>query len=263
MLARVTALCAALLLAGCANGYEKFYQSVPPPTTGFAPVAGEPQLTSGTTDARETVIQMFQSGYGLVGLADFTGPAQDRAGAIAQAKKVGASLILVSQKFQNTVSGTIPLTLPTSTTSYTSGTANAYGTGGYASGTYSGTTTTYGTQTTNIPYSVDRYEQTALFFAPLQRRGLGIFVAPLTDAQRQQIGTNQAVQIVAVRNGSPAFLADVLPGDYLASIDGKPVYDAASVAQAFTQAAGHAAQLALLHNGQKVSKSVPVPAAEW
>jgi hypothetical protein len=257
-----------LLLAGCTNGYEKFYQPNPAPGIGVVALSGDPQLVAGSQDAQGTVFQMYQNGYGLVGAADFSGPAQDRAGAIKQAKKVGASIIVVSQKYQNTVSGSVPLTRPTSTTSFSSGTANISGTGGDASGTYSGTTTTYGTETTYIPYSIDRYEQAALFFAPLPRKGLGVLFGPLTNAQRQQIATNQAVQVVAVRNGSPAFLADVLPGDYLLSIDGQAVYDNASMAAAQQvniplRAAGHPAQLVLLRNGQKISKAVLIPVGEW
>jgi hypothetical protein len=258
-----TLLAIAVLLAGCANGYEKFYQPVPPPSMGFAPFTGDPQLTYASAPLRETVLQMFRAGYGLTGVSDFTGPAQNPAGAVAQAKKVGAAVIVISQRYQNTVSGAIPITTPTSTTSYTSGTANIYGTAGMASGNYSGTTTTYGSQTNYIPYSIDRYEQAALYFAPIPRRGPGIIVYQLTDTQRQQLGTNQALQIGGVRDGSPAFLADVLPGDYLFSIDGVPTYDARSLGQVFAQAAGHGAKLELMRSGQRMTKVINVPAGDW
>jgi hypothetical protein len=254
---------AALALCGCSSGYEKFYQPAQQSTIGFLPFTGEPQIRNATGTPQETTFQMFRAGYALLGVSDFSGPAQDRAGAIAQAKKVGAAVIVISQRYQNTVSGALPITTPTSNTSYSSGTANIYGPGGMATGNYSGTTTTYGSQTTYVPYSIDRYEQTAAYFGPIPRRGFGTIVAPLTDMQRQQLGTNQAVLVLAVRDGSPAFLADILPGDYLFSIDGKSVYSRETVTQAFTQAAGRSTHVELMRNGQKVTKSINVPVADW
>ena len=48
------ALCAALLLSGCANGYEKFYQAAPPFSIGIVPFTGEPQLSNASGPTRTT-----------------------------------------------------------------------------------------------------------------------------------------------------------------------------------------------------------------
>ncbi len=171
-------------LGGCTNGYEQFYK----PTPGLAnslihvqPFSGEPRLASNSGDVKRDIRAMYEQGYVLVGVSDFVGAAANQSGAIAQAKKVGAAVVLISSKYQNTVSGALPLTLPTATTSYSSGTVNAFGSGGSATGNYSGMTTTYGTQTTYIPYSIDKYEQAAFYFAPLERAGFGVMLNPLTD----------------------------------------------------------------------------------
>lgn len=254
---------AALLLFGCASGYEKFYQASPTPITNLAPYAGPAQLTYVQDDPRTAVLRMYENGYALIGFSSFVGPAADPDDAVEQAEKVGAALVAISSKYRNTVSGSMPLTLPTTTTSHSSGTVTASGTGGSAFGTYSGTTTTYGTQTTYIPYSIDRYDQVALYFAPLQRRGAGVLTMDLSPQEHQQLGTNMGVRIAAVRKGSPAFLADILPGDIVLSIDDLGVYDNASGLAAIARAYGRDAEIKLVRKGQPLTKTVRVPAGDW
>lgn len=256
----------ACLLAGCTNGYEQFYR----PNSGLAnsplhavPFSGEPKLAASGGDAKRDVREMYEQGYVLVGVSDFVGPAANQAGATAQAKKVGAAIVLISSKYRNTVSGAMPLTLPTATTSYSSGNVNTFGSGGFATGNYSGTTTTYGTQTTYIPYSVDKYEQVALYFAPLERAGFGVMLDPLTDGQRRELESNQGVQITVVRNGSPAFRADVLPGDLLLMVGTNPTYDVQSALRALVSAAGTDTTVVLSRNGRKLTKPISIPAGDW
>jgi membrane-associated protease RseP (regulator of RpoE activity) len=258
----VAALGFTLIVSGCANGYSKFYQSSSPPppsATQFLPYEGEPRIVASGGDAAADSMRMFEDGYGLVGVSSFVGPPENQKGAIEQAKKVGAAVIIFRSKYQSTVSGSIPITTPTTQTSYTSGTVNAYG----GTGTYSGTTTTYGTQTTDIPYSVDRYDQAAYYFKPLERKGLGISVMPLPVEQRQKLGTNKGVVIRAIRKGSPAFAADILPGDIVLSVNERAVFDVPSALDALTAARGSTANLLMVRNGNQFSKSVAVPAGEW
>lgn len=85
--------------------------------------------------------------------------------AIAHAKNIGASHILIARSYEGTRSGNLSLTTPTQNTTYHSGNVNLYGTdGSFNTGSYYGSSTTYGTQTTNIPYSVTRYNVLASFF---------------------------------------------------------------------------------------------------
>jgi S1-C subfamily serine protease len=135
--------------------------------------------------------------------------------------------------------------------------------GGMVNGSYSGTSTTYVPQTTMVPYSVDRYSQIAAYFKPLDRKGLGVKFDSLSDQQRQQIGTNKGLAITAVRKGSPAFMADVLPGDIILSVNGQPVFDAQSSFAAMLAARGGTADLVISRNGDQIKKSVSVPVGEW
>ena len=255
-------------LGGCTNGYEQFYK----PTPGLAnslihvqPFSGEPRLASNSGDVKRDIRAMYEQGYVLWWLFPILlEQPQNQSGAIAQAKKVrNVMVVLISSKYQNTVSGALPLTLPTATTSYSSGTVNAFGSGGSATGNYSGMTTTYGTQTTYIPYSIDKYEQAAFYFAPLERAGFGVMLNPLTDDERRQLGTNQGVQIVAVRNKSPAFKADVLPGDVILQVGSTTTYDVPTALRAFASAAGGDANVMVARGGERITKKIAIPSEDW
>ena len=100
-----------------------------------------------------------------IGYSSFTsGHRQKDDDAIDQGKKVGADLVLIlDPQYAESVTTSVPLTTPTATTSYTNGMATAYGTGGSAVAFGNSTTTTYGTNTTYVPMTVNRYQYGALY----------------------------------------------------------------------------------------------------
>jgi len=263
---RAAALLLILVTAGCKNGYEKFYQPFnvpPPPAVQPVDFNGEPRIVASSGNLVDDTRRFYEDGYGPVGQSSFVGPVENQAGAIAQAKKLGAAFAVVWSKYQSTASGAVPFTTTTPQTTYTSGTMSAYGAGGTVNGNYSGTSTTYNSQTTMIPYSVDRYDQVAVYFKPLERRGFGASMGSLSPQQRQQIGTNKGVLVLAVRKGSPAFMADILPGDIVLSINEQAVFDVPSSVAATIAARGGTANVLLIRNGGQVTKAVPIPSGEW
>jgi hypothetical protein len=156
-------------LCGCAaNPYRESYQpfSLSADQRGriIAPTQ-EPQLIPLDADATTTTARLFAQGYVPVGLVSFVGPRVRSADVIAQAKSVGAAVIAVSSQYRDTVIRKIALTVPHDATSYNTGAANTYATGGSGPGRYIGRSGSHGTQTTYIPYSIDRYDQRAIFFA--------------------------------------------------------------------------------------------------
>ena len=153
----------ALCLGGCASGYSQFYTGAT--SQRIAEVRAEPPAAAPvvvkTSSPPGDVIQSYaQQGYGLIGSASFTsGRGESESGALQQAIKVGADLVVISNpEYVGTVQGVMPLTLPTSQTAFSTGTATATGPGGTVTAYGSGTTTTYGSSTTYIPYSVARYD---------------------------------------------------------------------------------------------------------
>lgn len=220
---------ATLFLAGCASGYSEFYQDYSEQWQPYvAPSTAEPKVVSMSGDVDQVVNRMYADGYALVGISSFNGPVEERSAAIEQARKVGAERIVLDARYTNTNQGAIPFTTQQAVTSTTSGNVSAYGRGGAVYGTYSGTTTTMVPQTNYIPYAVDRYDQMAMFFAPLGPACVGVLVVDLTEEQKQAIGSNKAVRVTSVRRNSPAYEADIVPGDLIMSVDGKP-YSEASV----------------------------------
>lgn len=251
---------ACLFLAACASGYAQFYQPLPTGPITAEPFSGEPSLITSTGSQTSDVDAMYTRGFGPIGYASFNGPMQGVAAALAQGKKVGAQYVVVSQQYASTVTGAIPMTTFSPQTTYTSGTVNAYGSGGYASGTYNGTSTTYNQTTTYIPYSIQRYDQAALFFAPLAREGVGLRVNEITPQDAERLGTQKGVIVSAVRRGSPAFEADILPGDILTRIGNSEVYDRPTASAALLATYGSDALVKLLRRGVLIDKIVHVPA---
>lgn len=220
-----TAVMLALALLGCANPYKDFYDGMPDARVapGYVPLT-EPVRVFQSRDIAADGRDLARRGYVMVGSSSFQGSSSsvsDRQ-LIEQATKIGAHVVLANASYSHTTNSVVPLTLPNNTTSYSTGSATAYGPGGTARAYGSSTTTTYGTQTTYIPVSDTRSNYGAAYFAKNKAR-LGVSVQPLSDAQRQQLQSNIGLNIDIVVDDSPAFLADVLPGDVLTAINGRPL----------------------------------------
>jgi hypothetical protein len=166
---------------------------------------------------------MFVDGYVLIGKSLFNGPIEGRAAAIKKARDVGAEIIVLDVKYTNTNQGAIPITTQQTTTSTTRGNVSVYGGGGPVNGTYSDTTTTFSPQTSYIPYSVNNYDQQALFFARQATPCVGILIGELADEDRRSIGSNKGARVLAVRRYSPAYNSDIIVGDLILSIDGQTI----------------------------------------
>jgi hypothetical protein len=207
------------MFQGCATLFAQFYYD----KTGGADLTklpsvvlptGEPQVYRGNKPEQDA-LKMFEDNYNLIGYSLFNARNVDENSAVAQAKKVHAPVVILYSKYTGSVSGSIPLTLPDTQTSSTSLYGSAYGYGGYAS--YSGTayTTTYGSKTTYIPYTVHRSDYLATYWIKMKPPIFGTHIKDLTPEIRQQIGSNKGMLVYAVIKGSPAFEADILKSDVL------------------------------------------------
>lgn len=220
-----------VLLSACANPYSQFYtdqlggrsvREVPM----LIPHEGDPQLFS-TSDQERDGRALLENGFVLIGYSNFNAGPIDSSQAIGQAKKVGAAVVMVQSQYTNTVTGTIPYTVqnPSQTaTTYHSG--SVYGSGGYAG--YSGTSTTTvpgGYTTHQIPYSVNRFDYGATFWAKSKPLVLGVHVNDLNDDLRKEIESNRGVVVNVVVKGSPAFNADIMRGDIITRINEDVVSD--------------------------------------
>lgn len=257
-------LIAFLMTAPASAGpIEKYYKSIPLTPADkekILPLDGPPEMVRSSGNLQADLLDMYSRGYGLVGETSFEWKLAKEKSFLKHARKVGARYVVISSEFFRTDSGAVPLTLPNTTTSYTNGTVRA----GSAWGSYTGTTTTNGTNTTYIPYSQDRYTQTAGFFVPLKRVGFGILFDNLTRDQVAELGSNKGAFVRAVRRGSPAFRADILPGDVVKVWNGVEVVTAEDLSEAIPSAFGKAVEIAVVRKGVplKLLASLP-PNGAW
>lgn len=253
----------ALLLVGCVSGYAQFYTPNPNikpdelAARRVAPPPVVPQLDHSGDMPRDIISAYMREGYIPIGHSSFNGNANaSDAGAIEQGKKVGADVVVVvNPHYLGTRSTVIPWTTPTTQTSFTTGSATAYGDGGPVTAYGNAVTTTYGSQTTYIPVSVDRYAYLSIYFVK-RTYVFGANWRGLSDAERQQLQTNKGVYILNIVNGTPAFKYDVLPGDIILEVDGQSAASEAELNQLFAVRKGKTIELTIVRNGQRIKKSV-------
>jgi len=219
---RLIAILAAVLLTGCAatNNYEKYYK--PKDITRLTNVEylkenQEPQIIEVPVNALEqTNLTLQGKGYVPISSSDFNGEFQDVSFAKAQAKRVKAVLVLVASKYTNTETSTRPLFLPNNQLTYGSGIVN--------NRSYSGTSTTYGSTVVPITTNHRRYDQGAIYYVKNTKKlRFGVLLAELTPEIRKALQRNTGSLVNVVVDGSPAFYANVLVGDVIIELEGKPV----------------------------------------
>lgn len=248
-------------LVGCASGYKKFYTPLRNPTPEAVASTRVNSPSTGPLVERSKGFpdnDYFASrGYAVIGYSSFnSGSAEPESSAIEQARTVGADLVvIINPKYTNTVNSQIPITTPTSETSYSSGSATAYGSGGTATAYGSSTTTTYGTKTTYIPMAVRRYDYGAVYYVK-RKYSLGVNWRALTTEERKVLQSNAGVYITSVVQGTPAFKADILPGDIFVAMNGEPIYGSEAAAQLVNKNKGLKTEISLSRNGVIIKKVV-------
>lgn len=250
-------------VGGCAtSGYKQFYKSYVDPTTLpdvqlLAP--GQAPTIYSSNEMNRDVKILISKGFRPIGHSAFNGALEGEQQASAQAVRVGAQVVLVKSDYTNTQTNTIPLFLPNNTTTYGSG--SVYGSGGSAS--YYGSSTAYGTAVVPITSQQRRFDQEAVYFVKSTKRlKFGVFFADLTPEMRASIQRNMGAVIDIVMENSPAFTANVLPGDILIQIDGVDVRNAEHAAQLMDAAPpGGEIQISVLRNGEKKTIAIRLRAS--
>lgn len=251
----------ALALAACASGYSQFYT----PIAGATPEAIErirsaPAPATPVVERSSTVPdaeQYARRGYVAIGYSSFSsGHSESEQNAVDQGKKVGADLVvIVNPSYAGSVTSQIPLTTPTTTTSYTTGSATAYGSGGSATAYGNSTTTTYGSKTTYIPMTVNRYNYGAVYFVK-RSFSFGALWRDLSNDERASLQSNSGVYVTTIVDNTPAFRSDVLAGDIIVKIDGSPVYGSQALSDALAEKRGQKTELTIFRAGRFLEKTV-------
>lgn len=228
-----------VLLGGCTtSGYQKFYS--PYVNASSLPDVellkdGQAPQVFGSDNFQRDIRIMRAKNYVPVGYSSFNGGYEDKENAIAQAKRIGATLVIINSQYTDTQTTTSALFLPDNKTTYHSGTA--YGTtsysnnyGGYGTANsnayYNGTSTTYGTQV--VPYTTQqrRYDQNAVYLVKINpKMRFGIVLNDLSPELRAEYQRNTGAIAEVVVEKTPAFYSNILAGDIIISVDGANVKD--------------------------------------
>jgi len=167
----------ALLIQGCATvGHKEFYNQMAP--MKYPPTNKVMVFEYSNVDLRE-IYELLFSDFLIIGSSGFNGPYEDPSQAISFAKSIGADVFLSTSQFQETRTSFLSLSTPSSNTTYISGYSGA--------GSFYGSATTYGTRTTTVPISVDRYDQDGMYLRNVNN------VVPLwerTEAQYKKTETS-------------------------------------------------------------------------
>src|SRR6266508_393553 len=240
-----------LLTVGCAsNPYEKFYTPIGPPRAPTSNASPPPQVLRGGEQYEDTVA-MLENGYAFIGYASFNGRATDLKEAVEYGQTLGAAAVIIYSRYTDTMTGSIPLVLPNPpVTSTTTMQGSITGTGGYANYTGTATTTTSGGSTAHqIPYRVDRYDQSAGYFIKAGKPILGLHSRDLNPDERARLERNRGVIAIAVRKESPAFRADLLRGDVVIEFAGEAVESQNQLKDLVPKHAGERVMIKVIRGG--------------
>lgn len=260
----LSAFAGAVLLSGCASGYSQFYKPVNGATPEIiaakraAPPPTIPIVERAQPGDAQTILDAYaKRGYSMIGNSMFnSGRSETEDSAVHQAQAVGADLVLIlNPKYTGTITSNIPITTPTTTTSYSTGRATAYGAGAPVTAYGSGTTTTYGTTTNYVPMAINRSDYGAIFFVK-QKVGLGLFTRDLNDSERQQLQTNKGAVVRVVVDETPAFNADLLVGDIIVAVDGLNISGAKMFNELLRDRSGKTVTIDLIRREQRIEKTV-------
>jgi membrane-associated protease RseP (regulator of RpoE activity) len=264
----------AILFIGCARPYAQYYHDNirGMDTSNIIFTTEEPKLLRGNMDTVDAdCLQMAEEGYALLGYSSFHGPKFNENQAVNQARQLKASVVVVYSKYLDTQSGIQPIILPDIKTSVSSSQATAYGSAfgsggyasGYATGYGTGTTTTYGTQVIYQPYSIDRFDQGATYWAKTKGQISGVLAKDLPPELRQKIGSNKGLLVIGVVKRSPAFSADILRGDIIKKVNNIEIADLKQYFQTMVSNANKKVTITLVRDGKEVVKEVKLnPAPE-
>jgi len=255
-----TILCiGALSVPAWANPWEKYYSSVPAGTSIPIPSDEPPAAYHLDMDPQTAILFMYRKGNMLIGYSGMNGPLPKLKDAVQFGQKIHVKYIVIGTEQAASRQINVPITTPTTRTSETTGNVTAFGSGGFAQGNYSGTTTTYGSQTTYIPIIKSRWNTVAMYFSPMVKKGLGAMWREPTSEEIAKLDTRHALIVAAVRNGSPADTANILEGDALLTLNGQ-----AASGETLAQAAqsGEPIAVHLIRNGQPRDVTVTIP-PEW
>lgn len=257
---------AVYLLSGCANQYKQFYRPAGSSDSiqrtyanrEHAPLPNPVVERISSSETSSVVDRYARRGYSFIGHSSFNSARQESLdSAVSLGKELQADLIVVMDpKYTGSQTTSVPITTPTTSTSFSSGTATAYGPRGVVNAYGSGMTTTYGSVTNLVPVTVDRMDYSAVFFIKMKVR-FGAFFRDLNDEERQKIQSNKGAVIRLIVDGSPAFREDLLAGDIISNVNGHQIENTGTLMKILEAERGNQLSVTLVRSGTYINKTLP------
>jgi len=224
----------ALSAPAFANVFKDYYKSSSVDIGNVVQSKTKPQVYS-SQDINADCQRMLEDGYTILGVSNFVWTTADTKHAAKFAKKLGASVVLIHYRFQETVAG---------------GTMIMPMIGGYG-----------GALAT--PINFHRYEQTAYFFAKTKpgKMPYGIWMNDLTTEQSRDLGTSKGVGVQAVVRGSPAFDADLLAGDIILTFAGRDISTPERWDAVKSSHSGQTVPVEIMRNGKRMTLQITAPSS--
>lgn len=240
-------------LSGCANPFKQSYVSrlegqplsaVP----GLDPQPG-PVRVMRTPNLQAAAEELLEEGYAMVGYSLFTATAVDEGQARQFAQELDADVVLLTRDFAGVDVDYYPTTVATpyywDHWGYGPGFGPHFGRWGPHRYLGSGFSTAY------VPYAVNRYAYYASYWVKRASPVLGAIVSNLPPELRQKLERNAGVVVRVIVRGSPAWEANLVPGDVITAVAGEAVSDAESYQRLTERHAGETVRLTVLRDGKE------------
>lgn len=218
-------LLAALLLVSCAvSGYQTSFKSF----YDYKRLDDAVYLKEGDT-VKVYGVENFEAATRMalsrkfipIGSSEFTGVEETEANAITQAKRVGATHMLIDAKFSNLQLKATEMYVPVYNTYNYNNYSGYYGVGfGYHGGLYS---------VADVE-NEEMYSQKAVYFVKSTKKFVvGLYFKDLTDQTKKEINSENGAVVDVIIDDTPAIKSDIQIGDVVLKFNNKEVKHASSI----------------------------------
>jgi hypothetical protein len=245
-----------MTVIGCTNPYRANYISmgerIPPWIQNrFAPPEKKPQLRF-SSDMDFQKENLWEQGYFMVGYSKFDGKTFDDSLALAKAKSVGASIVVIDKKYSKTMEETVPMTIwtPRTTTEIRENTTFSGAKGKQDVTRRTEVRTGGDPEVTYVPKQVDLFEYKATYWRKVDTIVFGAFVTGLPDNLKKNLQTNKGLLVRNLIIDSPAYQADLIKDDIILKVNNVPVPGVQRFYEKMNTMAGQEIELTVLRDTQ-------------
>lgn len=210
-------ICFVLSQTSCANHFKQFYHPYPQIDIRTVVACGSDPAVSTIKEefSKSVIFKLAMKGYMPIGYSSFSSTNNEtKENLLEHARDINACLVLVHTEYGGTVHGVYPIFDYQPPERYRTSFSGTHGNMSFSGQAItqagSGSITT-----TWIPYTKEKTNYYVCYFAKARQPILGALSIVLPDDIRKSLQRNTGAFVLGVREGSPAFTADIMPGDVI------------------------------------------------